>query len=143
MLNIYVDLLTVSEAPLVKLQSGLNVVNFGSPHPFDFEDGSILPAARPDRGKLSMLDTEDVETATVLQSGRSVIIVKKVFKLTEAIREELKTLEANDQVDIVLIPYPLLACLQATGDTEIFKKCATVFVVDRTSKKISTQRYCR
>ena len=135
--------LTVSEAPLIQLQSGLVVVNFGSPHPFDFEDGSILPAAMPDRVKLSMLDTEDVETATVLQSGRSVIMVQKVFKLTEAIRQELKTLEDNDQVDIVLIPYPLLACLQATGDTEIFKKCATIFVVDRTSKKISTQRYCR
>ena len=137
-------LLTVSEAPSIQLQSGLVVVNFGSPHPFDFEDGSILPAAMPDRVKLSMLDTEDVETATVLQSGRSVIMVKKVFKLTEAIRQELQTLEDNDQVDIVLIPFPLLACLQAeTGAMEIFKKCATIFVVDRTSKKISTQRYCR
>lgn len=39
----------MSPMPIVTLSNGIRVGNFSSNHPFEFEDGTILPACKSDR----------------------------------------------------------------------------------------------
>ena len=136
--------LTVENAPSLTLSgSGLNVVNFSSPHPFNFESGQILEACSAERAKALSMGSDDVITPTTLPNGKVMDVVTKKFTMTDTIRHELDFLQDDVDVDVILVPFPTLQCLQESGELAKFTKVATIFVVDRVSKAISVKRFCR
>ena len=133
---------TLCSAPSLTLSgSGLTVVNFCSPHQFDFDNGDALPPCSTERVKALSLGSADKTEEKTLPSGKRISLVSKVFILTEAILGELKVLEDDVQVDVVLVPFPLLQALQQGGYGLFFSKPVTVSV-DRLSKKASSTHFC-
>lgn len=134
---------TTSEAPVVSLGSGLMVANFGSPHQFDFEDGSTLERCSQERVEAVSLRNGDTEVTGTLPNGKSVTIISKRFILTNTIVRELTALQDDVNVDVILVPFPLLDALRQAGELENYSKVATVYSVDRQTKKVSTSKFCR
>lgn len=135
--------LTVENAPSLTLTSGLNAVNFSSPHPFNFESGQVLEACSSERAKALSMGSDDVITPMTLPNGKVMDVVTKRFTMTDTIRHELDILQDDVDVDVILVPFPTLQCLQESGEIAQYTKVATIFVVDRVSKAISVQRFCR
>ena len=52
--------------PLIKLKSGITVVNFGSPHSYTFDTGEVLNACSDDVAKTMMLDKNHSGIANVI-----------------------------------------------------------------------------
>ena len=134
---------TLQSAPFVTLTSGLNVVNFSSPHPFNFESGQVLDACSPERAQDLSMGSDDVITPTSLPNGKSMEVVTKRFSMTNVMFVELDRLQNNVNVDVILVPFPTLQALQMSGEIAEYTKVATIFVVDRVSKAISVTRFCR
>lgn len=132
------------DAPFVTLAgSNLNVVNFSSPHPFDFENGQVLAACSEERSKALSMGSNDVTTERVLPNGKTLEVVTKRFVLTDECRDELYRLQNDVNVDVILVPFPTLQCVQELGLMGSLDKVATIFLVDRIKKLISTRRFCR
>ena len=134
---------TAVSAPGVTLSNGVSVVNFSSPHPFNFEDGSVLEACSKERVVLGTLDREDEESPFGI--GRMVVVtaVRPVFKVTELIMDELERLNSDPEIDVILTPVPVVDALRQQGDLSRLYKVATVCVKDRISKEIFIDRFCR
>lgn len=137
------------EPPAISLKNGLRVANFSSPHEFNFEDGSVLPACTKERAMVLNLARNDRE---VLWDGpRSpswpteelVLAVTPGFATTPEIIAELAELEGHWDVDIVLVPFPVLQSLRDEKMLEKFKKVATVIMADRITKAASTTKFGR
>lgn len=136
--------LTVEAAPSMNLQgSNLNVVNFSSPHPFNFESGQVLEACSAERAKLLSMGSDDVIDLVSLPNGKLIEWVTKRFAMTDDIRRELDLLQNDVGIDVILVPFPTLQCLQQSGEISKYTKVATIFVVDRVSKAISVSKFCR
>ena len=140
----------ITEAPAVTLSNGLRVANFSSPHPFNFVDGSVLPACDEERSRTMSMDRADEETPWTgpLFGVRAPIQqVKPKFLLNEATLVELQAAHESWDVDIVLVPFPLLQALQAGGSTAAgihrFPKVATVIMADRITKAAAIDRFGR
>jgi hypothetical protein len=141
-----------SPAPVVMLSNGLLVANFSSPHPFNFEDNTILSAcdrSRAEAGELNKIselhpwpwrngvpDHMKGVLPKIYQSSVS-------FKMTHVVIDMLSELEEDRYVDIVLVPLPVLFCIRDEGYLDRFTKAGTIFVVDRTTKAISINKFCR
>ena len=140
---------TVSPAPIVVLTNGLKVANFSSPHPFNFEDGSVLAACAPDRVAAGALNREDEERPWGLWDRDDIVAVVPRFTLSEQVWALLIELEQDKSIDIVLIPFPVLEALRnAKGIDgipylEMVTKVGTICVKDRTTKEIFINRFCR
>ena len=52
--------------PLIRLESGITVVNFGSPHSYTFDTGEVLNACSDDVAKTMMLDKNHSGIANVI-----------------------------------------------------------------------------
>ena len=121
--------------PIITLSNGLKVGNFSSPHPFNFEDGSILPACEPERSKAGSLKVEEVETEGI--KGTTDIDIN--FLLSESVEKMLDEVEELD-VDIVLVPFPVLGAIHKAGRP--LGKCRVIRVKDRQTKDIHIDRFC-
>ena len=119
------------------------MVNFSSPHAFNFESGQVLDACSPERSKALSMGSDDVITTTTLPNGKVMDVVTKKFTMTDTIRHELNFLQEDVNVDVILVPFPTLQALQESGEMAKFTKVATIFVVDRVTKAISVKRFCR
>lgn len=126
-------------APITNLLSGVRIANFSSPHPFTFDDGSYLEACSPERAKALMLEAVEEQAPNPL--GRGIIDIKLTFRMSAAVSFELGVLEAHSEVDIVLVPLPVLQAAQESGFP--FTKLRVCRVVDRVTKTISSTRFCR
>jgi len=125
--------------PTVRLSNGLLIGNFSSPHPFEFVDGSVLPACDPDRSKFAQLDAVEYITTEEIR-GVGVDIISLKFLMTEPLRAELEAAKASE-ADVVLIPFPVMNAAKEAG-MEI-GKLATIRNADRITKKIYCDRFCR
>lgn len=132
---------TMSACPVVTLSNGLKVANFSSPHPFNFVDGAVCPACEGDRVKAGSLDRVDQESPFPGLPGVTAVVPK--FALNDALREELRRLQADSAVDVVLVPFPVLEAIREDGIYNEITKAATICVADRTTKAIFTDRFCR
>ncbi|MDP6770943.1 MAG: hypothetical protein QF704_09640, partial [Anaerolineales bacterium] len=65
----------LNKYPMIKLDNGLNVVNYSSPHPYTFDTGEVLPMCTKEVSSTTMLK-EDHE---VIDSSIRGIAVKDVF----------------------------------------------------------------
>lgn len=127
---------------IITLKNGLKVANFSSFHPFEFEDGMILPGVPREECIENMLDREDEIISTDL-----FITIHPKFLLNNTIKERLDYWThkwINKEVDIVLTPLPVI---QAMKDDPVWHHVLsspfrTIYVIDRISKVISTTKFC-
>lgn len=127
------------EAPIIMLSNGLRVANFSSPHPFTFVDGCILPACDAQRcGRLSLRAIENTKSTMINEI--SFTDIKLSFELDFNCLHELDRLESNEDVDIVLVPLPVLTAL--ANVPESFSKVRCIRVHDRFTKEIEIDRFC-
>lgn len=119
---------------ITTLSNGVRVMNFSSPHPFIFTDGSVLPPVDADTARALMLDAVEIEHT----NGRWVD-VELVFKLNDTVREAVEAAQASD-VDIVLVPLPVLSAVKAAGMP--IGKLRVCRVADRVAKTICADRFC-
>jgi len=131
----------ISPSPVCTLSNGLRVANFSSPHPFNFTDGTICPACEADRVKAGSLDRVDVESPFPGLPGVTAVIPK--FRLNDVLREELRQLQSDTGVDVVLVPFPVLEAIREDGLYNELTKSATICVADRLTKAIFIDRFCR
>lgn len=118
-------------------ESGLRVANFSSMHPFTFADGTVLPAVEESVSK--SLDLEQIEIAQPRKLP-GVNDVKMVFVLTPAVELRLTALDNDPDVDVVLVPFPVLQALAEAGVP--FGKARVIRTVDRKSRAICTDKFC-
>jgi hypothetical protein len=144
---------TLISAPAINLSNGLRVANFSSPHPFNFVDGSVLPACDEERSKVLSMDRKDVETpwAGPLHLVRGgIVAVKPVFITTYVVMKALSDLQESWDVDLIMVPFPLLQALSANGHLDAakdgwpaFTKVGTVIMADRITKQAAIDKFGR
>ena len=137
---------SISAAPVVSLSNGLRVMNFSSPHPFTFEDGTVLPACDEARSRALSMDREDEESAwagPLFNVTGKVAAVKPVFRLNAETLAALVDGEESWDVDIVMVPFPLLQAVRAEGYDAKFAKIATVIMADRITKAAAIDKFGR
>jgi len=125
----------VNHYPKIQVSNGLTIANFSSPHAFTFSDGKILPACDAERSKALMLSAVE----STIDRGQW-IDIKLVFEMTKPVWDEVKQMQADETIDIILVPLPVLeamknACLP-------IGKCRVVRVADRIAKTIHFDRFC-
>lgn len=124
--------------PKIKLSNGLCVANFSSPHPFQFTTGEVLNACVPERSLMGALEAVEVET----NNGKWTDIVLS-FKLTPAVREALDVAHADSEVDVILVPLPVMQAVKALdGHTLRWPKIRCIRCADRITKAIFPDRFC-
>jgi|TARA_Y100000034_G_scaffold50823_1_gene62559 hypothetical protein len=130
----------LNKYPMIKLDNGLNVVNYSSPHPYTFDTGEVLPMCTKEVSSTTMLK-EDHE---VIDSPIRGIAVKDVFinfSLQPFMTHELVKLSLMSAVDIILVPYPVLNALKK-GISGSWPKIRTCRTTDRFTKVISSTQFC-
>jgi len=133
----------INHMPTVRLENGLLVANFSSPHEFLFTDGSKLPACSSERARDLMLiaDEKVSVTSVVVKGGRTVEVqnIDLEFRLSPKVEEAL--LKANQgDADIILVPFPVMRALK---DERIgIGRCRVIRVADRVTKEIFTDKFC-
>jgi hypothetical protein len=127
----------IEKAPRTKLSNGLVVANMSSAHPFTFVDGAVIPACSPERCKSGELKPIEIESEGI----KGTTDIKIAFKLTSGVTDMLDVLEQDGEVDIVLVPFPVISALKAEGNTD-YSKVRSIRVADRVSKEIHIDRFC-
>jgi hypothetical protein len=146
---------TITAAPAVTLTNGLRVANFSSPHQFNFVDGTVLPACDNERCAALSMDRADEEaewTGPLFNVSTPIMAVKPVFEMNEALLAELEAAQESWDVDVVIVPFPLLQALRDSegsygesrhGYLSRFTKIGTVIMVDRVTKVAAIDRFGR
>lgn len=146
-----------SELPIVTLSNGLRIGNFSSPHTFEFEDGSILQACSNQRAEYLKIDF--IERKIPQEINNKVVInnIELTFKLTENVIEKVRKImfeyRRNLEVDLILIPLPMLTALKESdfiyyveNDNNIKNIIDTPFRVikmkSRLDKKVRIDDFC-
>jgi hypothetical protein len=120
----------------VILSNGLCVANHSSPHPFLFDDNSILLACSNERAQALKLNDEDVSS----WNDGGWYDVKKKFILNDVVRKSIDELQQDQSVQIILVALPVLLALKDAGLS--VGKARAIFIVDRVSKKVSISKFC-
>lgn len=123
--------------PVVTLSTGVRVANFSSPHPFNFDDGSVLPACSAERSASLALATEEVAEKSACGRWQEIGLR---FKMSNAVRGELDELNASEVVDIVLVPFPVMSAIKEIGLP--IGKARVVRVADRVTKAACHDKFC-
>jgi hypothetical protein len=123
---------------IVTLSNNKRVANFSSPHPFTFEDGTILPAVSAEESeRLSVRFTE--EHINTLGD------IKLSFSLTRDVINEMilwEKLALNNEVDTVFCPLPMITAMYAAGYEVLFTPFRSIRMTDRVSKLASITKQC-
>jgi len=133
-------------ATIAILANGIRVVNFSSPHPFTFDDGTILPAVSKIKTQSLMLTPEEITSDGI---GRTTDIDIS-FSISEPIIDEVMKFalneEWNDGKTIVIIPLPVMQAMKALDDNLGFDLKTSPFrcvrIVDRVNKVCSHEKFC-
>lgn len=134
------------DLPSVTLTNGLVVANYSSPHPFLFEDGSILPACSNERAKLTMLYSNEVVVSTAF----NYMNIRLDWEITWFVQEDMlnitKAFTRNKLPwNIVITPLPVMqAWSKYIADKPIqHGPFRTGRLVDRLEpKKLSIDKFC-
>jgi hypothetical protein len=125
-------------APVVTLENGLRIANLSSPHPFQFEDGTVLPACSEFRCKeLSAIVTEEVAEAETA-GGTKFQVLDLGFELGEVLELELRHLSVRDDIDVILGPLPIVQAAKG-----YYPKLFSVRMADRVKKVACCGKFCR
>ena len=127
----------IPPAPRAILSNGLCVANFSSPHPFNFTDGSEIDPCTDERCNMGSLICNETEVPGI--KGTTDLTI--TWETTPAVIDMIKVLEKDDEVDIVLVPFPVMTALKGKFDT-LPSKVRVIRVADRISKKIHIDKFC-
>jgi hypothetical protein len=134
----------MNDMPIITLSNGLRVANFSSPHPFRFTDGSELPECSPERARVSKLQAHEVETDRGLWTDIDLEFVMS-DECESMLREAWKLWRAGE-VDIVIVPFPVLNAWKATKRMDVIKPHGhpfrTIRCADRVTKLNHCDRFC-
>jgi len=122
---------------IVTLSNGKKVANFSSPHPFTFEDGTVLPAVSEEISRslsVDFIEKEDGDGDIHLSFWISLNCGIAVEKWEEKWR--------NKEVDIVFCPLPMITALKADDYNLKNSPFRSIRVVDRISKLVSINKQC-
>lgn len=125
---------------IITLSNGKKVGNFSSPHPFTFEDGSILYPVIPKEAE--RLKVEFIEEP-INDKGD----LKLYFRITNDIGTEVSLwLSAHEagEVDVVYCPLPMITALKETMGEEwlIESPFRAIRMEDRIRKLVSIHKQC-
>lgn len=123
--------------PIVTLSNGVRVANFSSPHSFTFVDGTVLPACSRERAERLMLGALEHEEPGI--KGTTDIVLE--WTMSMAVENELVYLEGHRDIDIILVPLPVMTVLKEMGLNT--GKCRVIRTADRVAKTIHIDRFCR
>lgn len=134
----------MQESPRVTLSNGITVANFSSPHPFNFTTGEILSGCNAERARLLMLESEEISVPN--PKGWTDIDLR--FAMSNGVMVELEQTCGRGDVDIVLVPLPVLQCIRQVASKSndgwplVTKKARCIRVADRVTKAIYPDRFC-
>lgn len=95
------------DAPRATLKSGLVIVNFSSPHPFLFDDDTILGSCDQERSlALALKVAEKHVYRTTIRRARIEDVIMG-YAMTDAVLDELFALDQDETVDIILVARPV------------------------------------
>lgn len=141
----------VFEPVIATLSNGLRVANFSSPHSFEFEDGSVLPAVSEEScKKLSMDANEDIykypKYGIEDKLGAVYISILLSFKSNPNVDEAIDYWLNRNDIDIVIVPLPVITMLRNTmnwdNDMIYHSPFRTIRIADRITKKICIDKFC-
>lgn len=124
----------------LQLKNGLRVANFSSPHEFRFHTGEVLPACSPERANKLKLKTKEI---IIHQNGWMDISLS--FDMTEEVMSEIHAMSERLDIDIILVPLPVMTALKNSPDSravKVLKKARVCRSADRVKKTIYSDRFC-
>lgn len=123
--------------PQAELKNGIRVANFSSPHHFLFDDGTYL---HPCDGSRSVWLSLDSREETKQHHRLPMVDVKISYQMSHSVEEEINRLELEDDIDIILVPLPVLLAMKDAGMA--IGKCRVVRIADRVQKTACSDRFC-
>jgi hypothetical protein len=125
------------ESRIITLSNGKKVANFSSPHPFTFEDGTILPPVSNDEAERLKIDfienvDDDGDVSLTFELGSDVIQDMGFW-------EEL---HQSGVVDIVFCPLPMITAMHVQGIDVKVSPFRAVRIQDRIKKLVSINKQC-
>lgn len=127
--------LSINEAPIVVLKNGIRIANFSSPHSFTFDDGTVLPACSAERANSLMLNTIENESFNGKWTD-----VDLTFAMSQEVSDEIARLEQSDEIDIILVPFPVLEAMKKRSLPIV--KCRVCRVANRVTKVLHSDKFC-
>lgn len=132
--------------PICRLNNGLRVANFSSPHPFNFTTGEVLPACDPEVSRKLVLTVKEVESPNPNHPG--VTDVEIHYGMSRAVQDALIELGHNPDVDVILVPLPVAEAVRTylrayDPGPRGFQICRVCRVADRVAKTIHPDRFCK
>ena len=134
----------LNKYPMVKLNDGLMVVNFSSPHNYVFDSGEVLNACSDHIAESIMLSQNHSGIAHIILNDNTVttiavpdndtwkeyvhngwpdLDIKTIwldvtidYQMSETITKDILNLTELDIVDIILVPYPVMEALKKEAD---------------------------
>jgi hypothetical protein len=124
---------------IITLSNGKRVANFSSPHPFRFEDGSVLPAVSnfmSEKLKVTFIEDE-------LENGD----IRLSFKLSDDVKREMieyYDLWFNNELEVAFCPLPMIVAIkEEMGENYLINSpFRSIRVEDRINKVISINKQC-
>lgn len=122
--------------PVITLKNGIRVANLSSPHSFKFITGEELPACSAEVANRLKLEQVEKEVPGI----KGTIDIELTFQMSAAVREELDVLSGREDIDIVIVPFPVMNALKEERPIGKFRVCR---VADRVTKAIFSDKFCR
>ena len=123
---------------VIQLSNGKNVANFSSPHPFTFEDGTVLPAKSNEEAQRLKVDFIEHKDPDAIE-GYSVDMTL-TFELSDEVLREIEQWEriaGDGHVDIVFCPLPMIKALHAIDYDVKASPFRCIRMMDRVKKTLS------
>jgi hypothetical protein len=124
----------------VKLTNGLVIGNFSSPHSFEFQDGSILPAVSNDEAERLKVTFIEKLTPGLSDTKDCELVFELSYDVKDAMRDWM-SLWSDEQVDIVLCCLPMIQAMKEDGYNVKDMPFRSIIMTDRINKKISTCKF--
>jgi hypothetical protein len=121
----------------VTLSNGIRVANFSSAHSFLFTDGTVLPACSEERCRALVLEATEVEFKNDKWTD-----IKLSFNLTMEVTQALCEIDKDEEVDICIVPLPVLKAVRRHTIFRGLKKVRGIRVNDRVLKDVHIDKFC-
>lgn len=126
------------------LKNGLVVANFSSPHPFVFDDGTVLSAvSNEDAEKYKVTFKECLIPDYTCNCMDVVLSFHLSSRLMERVKVCMEMFELGT-INRVLVPLPMLTALKEKKGIEYIKRSPfrCIRIEDRVNKVISSTKFC-
>tara|TARA_R110002167_G_scaffold77050_4_gene214266 strand:- start:1028 stop:1435 length:408 start_codon:yes stop_codon:yes gene_type:complete len=131
----------LNKYPSIKLDSGIRIVNYSSPHTYKFHTGEELPACSNEVAQDTKLEAHHSK----VYNDNGWLDVSINYALSELQVEELAKLADFDVIDIILIPYPVMTSIKDQESPfwdDVYDKVRVCKLHDRVTKVIRSDEFC-